>query len=160
MTVCDSCGTQVQDGMNLCPTCGKAVAPQGQAFATAASPAKDAEDNKLMAVLSYIIFFIPLLAGEHKKSPFVKFHVNQGTVLFVTMIAWGIVYGILSAIITALLFNPLSWSGAGVGIYGIVTTILSLVWLIPSILSIMGIVGAVTGKTKPLPLIGKFKIIK
>lgn len=40
-----------------------------------------------MAIVAYIIFFIPLLT-EAKKDPFVKYHVKQGLVLF---IAWIIV---------------------------------------------------------------------
>ena len=31
-----------------------------------------------MAIIAYILFFVPLLTGDRKKSPFVKFHTNQG----------------------------------------------------------------------------------
>ena len=41
---------------------------------------KDIEKNKIMAVLAYIIFLIPLLAA--KDSPFAKFHTNQGSSIF------------------------------------------------------------------------------
>jgi uncharacterized membrane protein len=121
----------------------------------------DIQSNKAMAVLAYIIFFIPLLVGAHKTSPFVRYHTNQGTVLFLFCVAWGILYGILTAILTAILFSPATWyTGVGFGAWGIITTILGLLWLIPAIFCVVGIVHAVKGEMKPLPLIGKFRIIK
>ena len=108
-----------------------------------------------MAVLSYIIFFVPLLVGAHKTSPFVKFHANQGTVLFISCVAFSIIYSILFAIFSAILIATLAF-----GIWAVVSTLLSLLWILPTVLVILGIVNAVTGKCKPLPVIGKFTIIK
>jgi len=89
-----------------------------------------------MAVLAYIIFLIPLLAA--KDSPFAKFHTNQGLVLFIGAIASSII-----AVIPII-----GW---------IVAPILGLA---VTILSIIGIVNALGGKAKELPIIGKFKILK
>jgi len=111
-----------------------------------------------MAVLSYIIFFIPLVTGAHKTSPFVKFHANQGTVLFLLNVAWGIAYGVLLAIFTAIFLASLSLGGLAT--LGVITTILGLVWFVPAILAILGIINAATGKIKPLPIIGKITLIK
>ena len=103
---------------------------------------RDAQDNKVMAILSYLIFFIPLLTGDHKKSPFVKFHVNQGTLLFIASIALSIVVTILNIIPFFILF---SW----------------LFYFVPTIFCILGIVNAAKGEMKELPIIGKlFVIIK
>jgi len=138
-------------------------APNYAPPAQAAPPANDAEANKGMAILAYILFFVPLIAGAHKTSPFVKFHTNQGTVLFIFSVVFGILEGILTAILSAIFISTattLTGLGAGLGMYGILTTILSLLWFIPLILVILGIVNAATGKTKPLPVIGKFTIIK
>lgn len=52
------------------------------------------EKNTGMAIVAYIIFFIPLLT-EAKNDPFVKYHVKQGLVLF---IGWVIVW-IISSIL-------------------------------------------------------------
>ena len=38
--------------------------------------------NTTMAVIAYIIFFVPLLTGDAQKDAFVKYHVKQGLVLF------------------------------------------------------------------------------
>jgi uncharacterized membrane protein len=163
VTFCGNCGAQVQDGTRLCPVCGKevTVASAQQPSASGAQAKNDAEANKVMAILAYLIFFIPLLTGEHKKSPFVRYHANQGTALFLFALVWGIVYGILTAILAAILINPATWYLTGSwGVYGLITTVLSLLWLVPAALCVLGIVNAVTGKTKPLPVIGRLTIIK
>jgi uncharacterized membrane protein/predicted RNA-binding Zn-ribbon protein involved in translation (DUF1610 family) len=161
MAFCPNCGTPADDGVKFCPSCGKAMAQQSQQQQPPETDAQDAQKNKVMAILSYIIFFVPLLMGAHKQSKFVKFHANQGTVLGLGMIAFGIVHGILTAILAP---NP--WEAAvryytgSLGAYGVITTILGILWLVPSALCIYGIYNAATGKTKELPVIGKFNIIK
>ena len=88
--------------------------------------------NTGMAVVAYILFFVPLLT-DAKNDPFVKYHTKQGLVLF---IAW-----LITAI--ALQMPIIQWF----------SWILSIFVLV---LFIMGILNAVNGKEKPLPLIGQF----
>lgn len=98
------------------------------------------QKNIGMAVVAYILFFIPLLT-DAKKDPFVKFHVKQGLVLF---IGWVVVW-ILNRALVYYLFWSLYW-------------ILNLVWLLDLgllILTIVGIVNALNEKQEPLPLLGK-----
>jgi uncharacterized membrane protein len=87
-----------------------------------------------MAVVAYIIFFIPLLT-ESKNDPFVKYHVKQGLVLLICGIAVSIIVNIIPVF------------------YVIIAPILDLVLLV---LLIIGIMNAVNGLEKPLPLIGHF----
>jgi len=116
----------------------------------------DAEANKGMAVIAYILFFVPLLTGDYKKSPFVKYHTNQGTILFIASVALGIVISIVSAILRAIFWNLFTF-----GIYGILSIVLNALWIVPTVFMILGIVNAVNGKEKPLPVIGEmFTIIK
>lgn len=89
--------------------------------------------NTGMAILAYIIFFIPLLT-DAKKDPFVKYHIKQGLVIF---IAWIIVY-ILGYIIP--------WQ------FWIIDRLLNLAVFV---LMIIGIIAASKGQEKPLPIIGK-----
>ena len=103
---------------------------------TAEYDAQDIEKNKAMAVLAYIIFLIPLLAA--KDSKFARFHTNQGLVLFIG--------GIRSSVIAAILI--IGWIIAPIA--GIIITILAVI----------GIVNALGGKAKELPIIGKFQILK
>jgi len=113
-----------------------------------------------MAILSYlgILLLIPLATGAHKNSPFAKFHLNQGLILAIVMIGWGIVYTVLLAIFSAVLLSSYTYSG--IVTYGIISTIIGLLWFVPAILCIIGLVNAGTGKFKQLPIIGKFTILK
>ena len=115
----------------------------------------DAEQNKTMAILAYILFFIPLLAGAHKTSPFVKYHTNQGTVLFLAAVIFGIAVGILTAILSFVLLGIGAW-----GLWWGIHIIINLLWLAPLALCIIGIINAANKQKKPLPVIGKFTIIK
>ncbi len=96
------------------------------------------ESNKLMAAISYIwiLFLVPLFAA--KDDAFARYHANQGLVLFLVSIALGIIAIIpfIGAIISA--------------IGGIVTFVFM----------ILGIINALKGEMKPLPLIGGIEIIK
>jgi uncharacterized membrane protein len=101
-----------------------------------ATPA-DIEQNKVMAILAYILFLIPLLAA--KDSPFAKFHTNQGLLVFIL--------GMVSCVI-----------GPFIPFIGL------LIWLVGSlaalVFTVMGIINAAKGEMKPLPLIGAYQLIK
>lgn len=163
MAFCGKCGTKIENGANFCPACGAPAAGNDQQTSPAQTPAytppvvpgapgqadiKDAQDNKAMGVLAYIIFLIPLLAA--KESPFARYHTNQGLVLFLVWAGLSVVYGILSSVLFAI-----SWR---VGLA--VTGILGFFWIVPTVLAVIGIINAVNGKMKPLPIIGGIKILK
>jgi uncharacterized membrane protein len=161
---CSNCGKEIPAGSKFCPGCGKTAdaAANVSKTASASGPAEpqaadpnDAEQNKGMAILAYILFFIPLLVGTHKTSDFVKYHTNQGTILFLATVVFSIVLGILTAILTAILLGSGAWR-----LWGVISVIFGLLWFVPLVLCILGIVNAATGKMKPLPVIGKFTIIK
>lgn len=97
----------------------------------------DIEKNKVMALLAYIIFLIPLLAA--KDSRFAMYHANQGLVLFLFAVAVNVIGGIVPFV---------GW-----------LLILPLGNLFVFVLAILGIINAAKGEAKPLPLIGGIKII-
>ena len=102
----------------------------------------DVEKNKALAIVGYIfpiLFFIPLITEDGKKSPFAKFHANQQLVL---LIGW-VVVNVLGGIIPVL-----GW---------FVIWPIGTIFLI--IVAIMGIVNAAKGEMKELPLIGGIKLI-
>lgn len=111
--------------------------------------AQDIQNNKAMAILAYFgpLVLIPLLAA--KGSKFARYHSNQGLVLCIVAIAYGIIYGILSSTI---LF--ISWR-----LYFLIS-IIGLVGIVFLVLAILGIVNAANGKVKELPVIGKIKLLK
>jgi uncharacterized membrane protein len=103
-----------------------------------ADPA-DVEQNKVMAILAYILFFIPWLAA--KESKFAMYHANQGLILFLFALAGNLISGALTAVLIGLCLWP----------------IVLIIWLV---LAIMGIMNAMNGQMKPLPVIGNFTLIK
>ncbi len=153
MLTCKQCGAQVEENMKHCTSCGAPMEIPAQqkeqidvseklaqlnntADTTAEYDAQDIEKNKIMAVLAYIIFLIPLLAA--KDSKFARFHTNQGLVLFIA--------AIVSSIIAAI--PIIGW------------IIAPIIALAVTIFAIIGIINALGGKAKELPVIGKFKILK
>lgn len=120
---------------------------------------QDIEKNKVYALLSYLgfLFIIPLLAA--KDSPYAKFHANQGFVLFITGIALNIANTIVSIVLGILTSIPaMGW------IFGMLIAFVNLavyiIGVLLFILMIIGIINAVKGEAKELPVIGKFVIIK
>ncbi len=100
------------------------------------SNSSDVEKNKTIAVLSYLIFFLPLLT-EAKDSKFAKFHANQSLiVVLMSVVAWT-----LNATFVGIIL------GAPIGIASFVF------W-------VMGIMNALNGEMKRLPIVGGVDIIK
>lgn len=172
MSFCSKCGAKIADGSKFCPSCGNAteapVAPQQptpapqQAAPTTPPPpspaptateggfdAKDIEQNKVMAILSYlgILVLIPILGA--KESPYARYHANQGLILCIAAILYSIAYSILSTIILAI-----SWR-----LYWLVS-ILGFAGLVFAVLCVLGIINAANGQAKELPVIGKYRILK
>lgn len=173
MKFCRSCGNKLEDNVKFCPNCGElmnensiesdlnssqengSIADSTATTYETVSEQKDAEDNKLMGILAYILFFIPLIVGP-KDSKFVKYHTNQGFVLFITAIAWVIIEKILSSILVAIFVRvPFVWA-----LFSILLWVLSLVTYVFAALAIIGIINVVNGQKKPLPVIGGFQILK
>lgn len=115
---------------------------------TAFSPA-DIEQNKVMALLSYlsILVLIPLLAA--KESPFARYHANQGLLLCIASLIYGAAYTVLSGLLLAI-----SWR-----LYFVVS-LLGLAGVVFLILAILGILNALNGRAKELPLIGRYRILR
>lgn len=102
----------------------------------------DVEKNKAMAIIGYILpilFFIPLVS-DAKNSPFAKFHANQQLNLLLAAIAVNVVGSIIPI---------LGWF-----------IILPFGSLAIIVIAIMGIINAVKGEMKKLPIIGGFELIK
>lgn len=95
--------------------------------------------KKVGGVLSYlgILFLIPLFAAKDDED--IRFHVNQGLVLFLVGLIGGFVCGFIPMV-----GQYLSWALS----------------IFTFVLMIVGIVNACKEETKPLPIIGGITIIK
>ncbi len=92
------------------------------------------QKNTLMAVLSYLGPLVIVSFIVANKDPFVKFHIKQGLVLLVIEIATSVLWSFM-------------WQ---------LWMILQLINLATFIFSILGIINAVQGNEKELPLVGSF----
>ncbi|MBQ8396602.1 MAG: zinc-ribbon domain-containing protein [Clostridia bacterium] len=146
MAFCKNCGQELPADAKACPNCGTAVDGAEQVKATVEKVSKtadytnqfdpqDIQDNKLMAILAYLgwLILIPILVTPAKDSPFVRFHVNQGLILFIA----SFISGLLSVVCIGVILE-----------------------IICFVLMIIGIVNAANGQAKELPIIGKFRILK
>lgn len=174
MAFCGKCGTNVEGGLKFCPNCGNPMgAPvQNQPVqnqqptqqndfgakignfnntvdSTDQFDPQDIQNNKTMAILAYlgILVLVPLFAA--KESRFARYHTNQGLILAIVEVAYGIIYSILSGIILAI-----SWR-----LYFLVS-IIGLVSIVFLVAIVIGIINAANGRAKELPVIGKFKLLK
>ncbi len=188
MSFCKNCGKELKDNARFCAACGTPVSEEGTAqqqaqpqqsqagqnftqniaqlnntadYTSQIDP-KDAEANKVFAILAYIgILVLVTIFGAPKNSKFARFHANQGLVLLIAEAVYGIFSGIISGIIRAIVPDyQFVFGGAGAAVYGIVSVLLSLISIVFLVFAIIGIVNAATGKAKELPIIGKIKILK
>lgn len=141
MAYCRQCGAQIPEGATFCTSCGAKNETQngfGQnQYNGQTRQPNDVEDNKGISVLCYfgILFLIPYLMKQD--SPFVKFHSNQGLVLFI----FSLIAGVASKI------PFIGWAiGLACGVFAFVCFII-------------GIVNVINGETKELPLIGSIQIL-
>lgn len=116
---------------------------------TAQFDPRDIEEHKVMAILAYLgpLVLIPILAA--KDSAFARYHSNQGLLLCIASIIYGIAYSILSSVLFAI-----SWR-----LYSVVS-IIGLLGFVFAVLAVIGIINAVNGRAKELPLIGKYRLLK
>jgi uncharacterized membrane protein len=105
----------------------QAPAPEQQGEASG-----NKEKNTGMAVVAYLLFFVPLLT-DAKDDPFVKFHVKQGLLVFIL------------AVIAQLLNLTMVLMPVGL-----------LVMIGVLVLVVLGIMHALNGEQEELPLIGKY----
>jgi uncharacterized membrane protein len=99
-----------------------------------------ADNDKVMAILAYIIFFIPLLVSKNR-SAYLNFHCNQGLGLFIVALAGSIVLGLILPYGLYMINNL--WS------------------ILMFVLMVIGIINASKNETKPLPVIGNwFHLVK
>jgi len=154
MYYCRNCGHMLEEGIRFCPSCGTPVygadaEMKSSGTAEAIRSAENEDTEKLFAVLSYFGILVLIPAFSSRKSGFVRFHANQGLVLLLAETAAWIVGAMIHAVLLTV-----SWR------LFLVASLWNLIWIPLTVLSVMGIVNALKGLRKKLPLIGKFNLLK
>lgn len=97
----------------------------------------DIEKNKTIAGITYLIFFLPLLACP--ESRYARFHANQSLILFILSIVGSIVFNLIPYI------GWILYPFFALGVF---------------VLFIIGLLNGLGGKAKELPLIGGLRLLK
>jgi uncharacterized membrane protein len=105
---------------------------------------EEIESGKTMGILAYIFFVIPLLAARDNK--FAMYHTEQAIILWIAFIVIYIVLWIVTYVI-----GMISSSIACV-----VSVLGLLPWIAYVVLWIMGLLNAIGGKVKELPVVGAY----
>lgn len=105
----------------------------------------DIDANKGLSILSYLwlLLLVPLLCTNGSK--FARYHANQGITLAIVATVGSVIFGVLGMIpFIGILFSIIG------ALYGLACLLLALI----------GIINAVNGEAKELPLIGKYTFLK
>jgi uncharacterized membrane protein len=117
---CAKCGAQLAEGVIFCGSCGAPSAAASSAMA-----------SNVAACLTYILGFITgiifLAIDPYKNDKFVRFHALQSTFFNVTILAFWIVFRILSTILSMISFGIL---GILMGLVGLLILLVILVYWI------------------------------
>ena len=160
MAFCNNCGNKVGDNASFCGNCGTPIEKKAETNnesnqdtssnnAKASKPASSySNDNTLMGVMSYLgpLVLIPIFAA--KGNSFIRFHANQGLVLFIAEILWYVLLELITHLPYLLIFSILYDVVYYVGICFMLLMI------------ILGVISIVKGEEKELPVIGSIRIIK
>ena len=154
---CPKCGAQLPDGTAFCNICGASLAggaPQpgvqnpvnavpNSLDHTAEFSAKDISDNKVMAMVPYLLGTIGIILAllASKESPYASFHVRQA--LKITVV------NTLLGIVTALLFWTI-----------IIPILAGICFAVLFVIKVICFFSVCSGKAKEPPLIGSLKFLK
>lgn len=105
---------------------------------------EEIEQGKMMGILAWIIFLIPLFAARDQR--YAMFQTEQAIILVIFAFILNIGVWILTFIV-----SQISSSLACV-----ISALAFLPWVFYLVLWIMGLIGAVQGKTTPVPFIGQY----
>lgn len=151
MIICPECGTEIEKDICLCPNCGEEMLynrRKGLAFYWL-NIKSEFNRERFFSAISYVgfLWIVPLL--RNKNSTLTMFHINQGICLLIAEI----IYGMLYLILKTLLLEISIWLYPIIAVAG-VAGILFIIF------SGIGIISAIKGKKRELPIIGGLRVLK
>ena len=173
---CKECGSKLSENAKFCSKCGASCGEVKKEKTTKAEKVEKKEvkaltkdeiiagDTKVFKIVSYlgILWILGIFCGS-KNDPKVRFHVGQGIILTIALVAVSIVSAILTAVIASL-FTVQTWLGINVGVSGVglfLIGLINLVWYGAYIFYVvLGIINAAKDRENKLPLIGNLAFYK
>lgn len=174
---CQFCGATIAMEAFICTACGRQVEQLGAqaqpqivventntnvngGIGGAGGAAQSLDNEKLMAVLSYLgfLWLVPFLTKAHESSAFVKFHLNEGLKVLVCWLGYGVARFLLGLV--KITTTEEVW-GIPVEVKTrpwFITLVITLLSIAVSALAIVGVINALTGKEKKLPLLDKLPV--
>lgn len=131
---CSECGNEINENANYCNNCGKKIVKTS--------------NNQLLAFFAYIGFLVIIPILKKDESEFIKFHANQGLVLFILKLMIDFIIYIGNAFF--------GWFFLFEVFFKLISLPLNLVVVI---LCIIGIINVVNNEMKQLPLIGSIRLL-
>lgn len=126
MKFCPKCGTQLEDNVTFCSNCGTslnaaAVASNDPFDHTAEFDAKDISDNKVIAMLPYLMGLLGVIVAAllaKGESQYVSFHIRQALKLNIV----SMLVSIVAAVLAFTIIVPIA-----AGIFAIVILVLQVI---------------------------------
>lgn len=160
MQTCPNCGAGVPDHAKFCTACGARLAPtlgerakgywnklNDTADDTAAYTISDIDNHKIISIFAYLGVFVLIPFFAAKRSPFARYHTNQGMLLLLVNILLGLTQLMFDALLPSFVENMLDFPFA-------------LCHLALFVFAVIGIFHVIQGRAKALPLIGHLTLIK
>lgn len=119
--------------------------------------AADVQENKILALVSYLgyFFFIPMIVKPYSR--YLRFHGNQGLTLCLYLFIVSIINSVLTGIIGVAGYTSI---GAAI-VVNIINAIISFIFYGSFVLLAgVGIYNAVKGYARELPVIGRIRILR
>lgn len=169
MNYCEKCGTVIPSGQNECPNCGNQIAIdpvdkiakvggelKENALNALAScqdytsdyDAADIQSSTKMCYLAYL-WWLCLIPLAQCKTPYARFHINQGLVLAIASTILWLVGGFLNFLL------------GKVFLLGIIIDIINWIFrLVTFVYMAIGLINVSRGQAKDLPIIGVLRLLK
>lgn len=186
---CPNCGKYVENGDAFCGFCGKPLdtgnvgaqtteAPKN-ADAAIAQPNSNPEmqyyrdqytaierpvlNRGLTAIVGYLgwLGFLIAMVGGDRKEKYARYHLGQSLLINIVLTVSGLLCTIGSAMITAGYYSAYVYGVYRLNIAGAIITLLGVVAGIYTFVCwILGLIRSCRGSLKPLPIFGRFRILK
>lgn len=183
---CSNCGKQVEEGYAFCSCCGKPLNAgdkmnaedyksnsmnlrksdsAGQYYTDQYTAIERPVINRgLTAIIGYLgwIGFMIGMVGGDRKEGYARYHLGQALLINITLSISVILYLIgLPMVAGGYYYNYYIYSISAMYVIGVIIVIVAVAALIYSFICwILGLIRACRGSIKPLPIFGRFRILK